>query len=228
MKKQFDKYELLFDFKNFKVKKIVSPREGFKKFIRNSDGRIEKKLVKVEINEVFDIININNQTLTMQQTILERSIFCRAYGSESKEINDLKGIYFDECQKFNKIKKSFPQLSWSLDDPYVYIDLNLKNNQFNAKYWPLSNTYGKQNFYKSNKKFNNEKAIKVAEIIFWAAAIYLAVNYLGDIKKISKGSKHSAKISKKASTSSVKTSGGFSGRTIQQKYKILKYYGYIR
>ena len=118
--------------------------------------------------------------------------------------------------------------SFSYDDPYVYIDLNLKNYQSNAKYWPLSKTYSRQNSFNVNRKFNNETAIKVAEIIFWAATIYLAVNYLGDIKKISKGSKSSAKISSKASSSTVKSSGGFSGRTIQQKYKILKYYGFIR
>ena len=75
-----------------------------------------------------------------------------------------------------------------------------------------------------NKFSSKTKIQKAIEFAFWAGSIYLLATNIKSIISMSKGS---SKISVKSSAGS-SGSSSFANRSIQQKYKILKYYGYIR
>ena len=100
------------------------------------------------------------------------------------------------------------------------------NNQYKNQNGIFNNQVGIYLKYTMNKHLMQIDKKKVMETLFWVATIYLLYNNFNDIKDIASNSKNN-KISTSTNTTKI-YSNNFANRSIQQKYRILKYYGYFR
>ena len=207
----FEKYELIFDFKNFQVQQIVSLKET-----------ISKEVGAKRFSRRFEILKIGQDEIKLQQTKGEVLNFCRNLGWGNN-------TPFLECN-VNSSKEFFEKSDGtSMYEPYVYLDFQLKSGEISTTYLPLAKkkTQLKKQYYKES--FKDEKVGDIIKIMFLAATIYLVATQIGTITKIAKGSGGGSKIASKASGKAATTSStGLSGASIQKKYKILKYYGFLR
>jgi hypothetical protein len=221
-----DKYEITFDFINFKVEQAI---------------KLKSERNNTVIKRKYEIIEISDQFIFLQESVLDFRKFCDSVGYEDK--NDKQLTIFsavsigEECVtqtiNFDENKKKYALIS---STPYLYLKLNLKNNELERRYWPLEEkslrrkfgkTFSKSilKYEKTNYKVNTKKAL---EVIFFAASIYLLFNNLNDIKSLAKSSKKGGNISGNTTTSSFASPKSFATSSPQQKYRVLKYFGYIR
>ena len=244
LKEYFNKYQLIFDFQNFTVKQLILYND--KKY---------SSYPRREISRNFDILNINNQKIRIQQTFYDLMDFCRSFnkdfarvdytlnesGNFDKTYMEVKNIPVDDCNISGKTfwdnQKDRSIRGSSGNNPYLYIDLNLKNYDIKKTYFPLNQKYIKTS--KRTKFKDKDKIGKIIEILFWVAVAYLVVNQIKDIKKMSSSSKHSNKVSKNTSSFTSKGVqpshndiffGRYNGNQIykanQIRFKVLKYYGW--
>ena len=221
-----DKYQISFDFFNFKVEQSIKLKS------EKNNSTIKRK---------YEIIEISDQLVFLQESYKDFQKFCSNIDNENKKNKQLVlfgGVSIgEECntqtKNFNENKKKYALIS---STPYLYLKLNLNNNELQRTYWPLEqnrlrkkfgNTFSKNvlKYEKANHKQNAKKAI---EVIFFAASVYLLFNNLADIKSLAKNSKKGGNISSGTKASSFASPKNFATRSPQQKYKILKYFGYIR
>ena len=226
IKNLVDKYEIIFDFNNFKVEQAI---------------KLKSDKYNTVIKRKYEIIEISDQFIFLQESYLDFRWFCRSLSYE--ESNDKQLTIFssvsvgEECItqtiNFDENKKKHGLV---FSTPYLYLKLNLKNNELQRTYWPLETnrlrkkfgkTFSKSvlKYEKTDYKVNTKKAL---EVIFFAASIYLLFNNLNDIKSLAKSSKKGGNISGNTTTSSFASPQNFANSSPQQKYKVLKYFGYIR
>lgn len=238
-KKIFSKYEIIFDFTNLKVNEVMNLRSE----TQNQD-----------IIRTYEILEISNEKILFQQTVTDFFEFCqnlRMVSPRKSNTEKLKASTpIEDCndpKKFNEEARKFRR---GTNDPVYYLSFDLKNNKLTKEYWPLGLKKMKIEYKKveldkgrtlnlvydidlsnlslSSKNINKfsskTKIQKAIEFAFWAGSIYLLATNIKSIISMSKGS---SKISVKSSAGS-SGSSSFANRSIQQKYKILKYYGYIR
>ncbi|MDC6482223.1 hypothetical protein PQY72_01900 [Pelagibacteraceae bacterium] len=224
-----EKYEIIFDFYNFKVEQVIKLKpEAYR-----ASSTIKRK---------YEIIEISDQFIFLQESIQDLQDFCSRTKYFEDEA-DKKLLIFDEIsieeecntqlKNFNDNKKKYALIS---STPYLYLKLNFKNNELQRKYWPLEkknlrrkfgNTFSK-NILKYEKTDYKVLTKKTMEVVFFAASIYLLFNNLNDIKSLAKNSKKGGNISGSTTTSSFASPKSFATSSPQQKYKVLKYFGYIR
>lgn len=215
----FDQYEINFDFNSLKVDQLILPKN-------------KKNVIK----RSYEIVEISDQQIFMQETFRDFKKFCQSVNIQNKGLKIFDAISInEECStqiaNFNKFHLKDGLIP---STPYLYLKFNLNNSNLERTYWPLEKKsnrkkYGKLftedilKYKKTEIKIDKEKVI---ETLFWAATIYLFYNNLTDIKDIASNSKNNS-ISKSFEPSK-SYSNDFAKRSIQQKYKILKYYGYFR
>ena len=230
MKETFNENKIIFDFKNFKVENIFS--------FKNNNGKDNPKFTRT-----YDILNVSDSNIKMQETVGKILDFC--FSTVGEAVHPINGIITDSQKQriniFSICKANYTELyttglykdasihGTSANTPYVYLNFNLKDYTLTKTYWPLRSNSTKSQ--KSIKKLSkNTNLRKITEFVFFAATAYLIISQIGTISKIAKGSGSGSKITSKVSgkAASSSSSTGFAGRSIGQKYKILKYYGYIR
>ena len=244
LKKKFQKYEIIFDFKKFEVHQFIS-------------FQAEKSDQLKDIKRSFEIISIDNNNILMQETIGDFLLFCQNTKLENLRESEVKlfnsNSIIEECNttklgfsKFN-VAERYKQCKncWShgstIDDPYVYMNLNLKNRKINKQYWPLLapafkeeylNLFSNSNI-ELNKPLDKTNFEKTIEFLFWVATVYLIFDQIDSIKDITKSSNHSNKISPGTSSSSFSSNpANWSNPTTplgySRKIKILKHFGRLR
>ena len=219
LKEYFDQYEILFDFNLFKVDQLILPKS-------------KRNIIK----RSYEIVEISDKQIFMQETFRDFKKFCQSVKIENKDLKIFDIISIDEecstqISNFNKFNKKDGLIP---STPYLYLKFDLNNSRLERTYWPLEKKsnrkkYGKL-FTKDILKYEKTEIQidkkKVMETLFWVATIYLLYNNFNDIKDIASNSKNN-KISTSTNTTKI-YSNNFANRSIQQKYKILKYYGYFR
>ena len=229
----FKKYEIIFDFKNFKVSQIISHKFKYDQ----------------EINRTFEIINIDNEKIRMQQSVNEFYTFCRQFyegfgkyvydSNYHKHYASYKETPSNDCNITHKeFEKRLKKAKTRMFEPYLYLDFYYQTGEIAKMYFPLSKKSislrkkGFKNPFDDFDRFKkNEKIGDIVEFLFLAATIYMVVSNIKKITKIAKGSK-SGGVKVSSSTSSTGSSVGktcryFACKSFSQKIKILKYTGRI-
>ena len=212
LREKFYENKIFFDFKNLKVKNIFSLKDY-------------NKIKDLKFTRVYDILYVSDNNIKLQETVGKVLDFCWDLEKQNINIFSICNDNYGSELYTNGLYKDADLHGTTADTPYIYLDFNLKNYKITKTYWPLRNnsTKSKESLKKLSKNNNLQK---ITEFVFFAATAYLILSKIKTISKIAKGSGSSSKISSKAASSSSPT--GFAGRSMSQKYKILKYYGYIR
>ena len=252
LKKIYQKYEIIFDFKNFVVHQLITP---------NSKTNDKSKVIK----RSFDMIKFDNDNILMQETVGDFLSFCESIkiNNTNKDVKISNTISLtEEC---NKVKAGYALFNGSIrkehcrpkglfkskwkcyprgarnDSPYIYMNFNLKNNEITKEYWPSLRIAARKEYeklfsksvVKFEKPLNKTNFEKTIEFLFWAATAYLIIDQIGEIIDIAKSTNHSNKIAPGTSSSSFSSNpANWSNPTTplgySRKIKILKHFGRLR
>ncbi len=243
LKEKFQKYFLVFDFKNFRMLQVIKKNNHELENYYDILSITKKKIsMKLSVGELFKNCKNNPGEALYNIDCPNHKQWKRTFydlhkrGIESKpNSSEIFDKDYEKMKNMNATEISFLSLnSYEENDAYKLMDYSFKNGKIVQTFWPNSLFYKTVVANKGFEKFKydlenlsiNDKNKNFINTLLFVASAYMLYNNFKDIKNISKNTKHKKKIS--GNSSSFSNPSNFAGRSLQQKYKILRYYGYLR
>jgi len=226
LKKEFKKFEVIFDFKNLKVERIISL----------NPKKYSKVINKDNIKRNYEIVSMIDGKIRMQQTYIEWRKFCsfRINKTAKRIREEPQSPFYNECEYKHPITKDNEDI-WQAT-PYVYLDFDMDKKEFKKTFFPAYKEYkvSESLYAPKNKveKFSDfifsEQGERLIDTIFLVATIYTTIKNIDNIKNISKKTNNTKKINPKLSdNTSANSYDTFMDRPLSQRVVILRRYGYL-
>lgn len=165
MNKNYEKFELLFDFKENIVKQIVKPKNP--KYVHEFS----------DVARIWKISEIKNNSITFEQSFKENYEFMH------KTYMDDVYLYGSKDFKFKKKVMN----GGGIDAPAVQVKFDTENLNIIETFSPFSKSpkVKKYSFKENKKSFLTQENVDTAiKIALFAATVYLIINNLDEINDI--------------------------------------------